>query len=135
MKIQTIRNLLIVLGCYWLSMWVYLPLAYVHMKITNGITYSGTSGALLMHTVAAIPLAIASFGAGMLVRYVLNDSMQKYWILFLALLYASKHFIGFHWAIKPEVSDRVLQLPQSIVPALTCYIGYKIFRKSAKPTS
>ena len=135
MNVQTIRNFLIVLGSYWLSIWVFLPLAYINMKITNGITYTGTLGALLMHTVAAIPLGIASFGAGMLIRYALNDDKQKYWIFFLMLLYASKHFMGFHWAINPSLSDRALQLPQSIVPAATCYIGYRVFSKSIDKTN
>ena len=135
MNIQTTRNFLIVFGSYWLSIWVVLPLTYVHMKITNGITYTGTLGALLMHTVGAIPLAIVSFGAGMLIRYVLDDDKEKYWIFFLVLLYASKHFIGVHWAINPSLSDRAMQLPQSIVPAVTCYIGYRVFSKPVDKTN
>ncbi len=135
MKIPTIRNILMVFGCYLLSLWVVLPIAIIHGKITNGIIYTGTLGAVLMHAVAAIPLAIVSFGAGMLIRYVLEGSSQKYWILLLALLYASRHFMGFHWAIRPEVSDRALQILQSIIPAITCYIGSRVpVRTTKEPT-
>jgi hypothetical protein len=126
MKIQSIRNLLMVFGCYWLSIWIALPIAFINGKITYGITYTGIFGAILMHTVAAIPLATVSFGAGMLIRNLLEDSSPKYWILLLALLYASKYFMGVHWAIQPALSDRVLQLPQSIIPAITCYIGSRM---------
>ena len=135
MKVTTIRNFLIVLGCYWLSMWVMLPIALIHGKITYGIMYSGTSGAVLMHIVAAIPVALVAFGAGMLSKYILEDTSRKYWILFLVLLYASKHLIGFHWAIQPELSDRALQLLQSIISAITCYIGSKVPIESTKQSS
>jgi hypothetical protein len=135
MNIQTVRNFLIVLGCYWLSMWVILPFAYVHGKITIGVIYSGYSGAMLMHIITAIPLALVSFGAGVLSKYVLEDSSKNRWILLLALLYAWGHFFGFHWAIKPELSDQALQFLESIIPAITCYIGSIVPFKTTKQPS
>lgn len=135
MNIQTVRNFLIVLGCYWLSMWAIFPFAYVHGKITSGIIYSGTLGAMLMHIVTAIPLGLVSFGAGVLSKYVLEDSSNNRWILLLALLYAWVHFFSFHWAIKPELSDHALQLLESIIPAITCYAGSRIPIKTAKQPS
>lgn len=126
MKMATLRNFLIVLGCYKFSMWVVLPFVYVHGKITSGITYTGTSGAILMHIVSVIPLALISFGSGVLCKRVLEGPSRTRWVLSLALLYASGYFFGFRWAIKPELSDRALQFIPSIIPAITCYIGSRV---------
>jgi len=115
-----------------LSLWVALPFAYVHGKITYGIIYSGYSGAVLMHIINAIPLALVSFGAGVLSKYVLEDYSRSYWILLLALLYAWKHFFGFHWAITPKLSDYAMIFIESIIPAVTCYIGSRLPIKASR---
>lgn len=123
MKKITIRNVLIVLGCYFLSMWVVFPITLIYGKITSGIIYSGTLGAFFMHIIAVIPKAIVAVGAGILCVYSLVDTLHKKWLLLLSLLYAILHFTGFHWVQEPDVTDRILQGVESIIPAISCYLG------------
>jgi hypothetical protein len=117
-----IQNFLVVSGIYWLSMWVFIPVAILHGKITTGIIYEGFLGALLMHIVASLPVAVVSFGGGILCAYIIDKS-NKPWILVLAILYIVMGFTGWHYAIQPELSDRFFQLVQSLIPAITCYLG------------
>lgn len=122
-------NSLIVFGIYWLSMWVYVPFAIIDEKITDGIIYKGFLGALLMHIVASIPVGIVSFGGGILCAYIIENS-NKYWILALSLLYVVMGFTGWHYVRQPELSDRFFQLVQSLIPAITCYLGSIIILKT-----
>jgi hypothetical protein len=123
MKKSTVQNMLIVLGCYWLAMWVVVPIAIIHGKITNGIIYSGTLGALLMYIVTAIPVALSASGAGILCIYSLDGASRKNWLFFLALLFAVFNFTSFHWVKKPEIIDLVFQGVESIIPAISCYLS------------
>ena len=132
MKTIVVRNLMIVLGIYWFSMWVVLPIALICAKITDGIIYSGTVGAFVMHVVSAIPVAIVSLGGGILCIYILAESSHKYWLLLLAVLYAITRFTAFHYARAPELTDRIFQLVESIIPAITCYVGGTVAIKTRK---
>ena len=69
--------MLILFGCYWLSMWIVVPIAILHGRITSDIIYSGTLGALLMYIVAAIPVAIVAVGAGALCVYSIEGAQHK----------------------------------------------------------
>lgn len=125
MKMKIIRNLLVVLGIYWLSMWVVVPIAAIYLKITTGVTYSGDLGMLLMGIVSAIPTALVALGAGVLAVYALEDRSRKYWLALLALLYGILGFWGHHWVQPPRIIDRVWQLVQSVVPVIVCFLaGY-----------
>lgn len=123
MKMTIIRNLLIVLGIYWLSMWVVVPIAAIYLKITTGITYSGDLGMLLMGIISAIPTALVALGAGILSVYTLEGRSRKYWLAVLALLYGILGFLGHHWVQTPRMIDRVWQLVQSIVPVIVCFLA------------
>ena len=78
--------MLIVLGCYWLSLWVVvIPIMMLDSKFTGGIIYIGTLGALLMHVITAIPISIVAFGAGILCVYSIEGISQKKWLLIRSL--------------------------------------------------
>jgi len=126
MKMKIIRNLLVVLGIYWLSMWVVVPIAAIYLKITTGITYSGDFGMLLMGIVSAIPTALVALGAGILSVHTLEGRSRKYWLAVLALLYGILGFLAHHWVRSPGIIDRVSQLLQSIVPAIACFLAGSI---------
>lgn len=126
-----IRNLLIVVGIYYLSWWVMSPIFMIHTKLTTGVTYSGgILGSLLMGIVSALPVALVAFGSGILSHYALEGTKKEYWTALLALFYAVNGFTGFHWAQQPELSDRFYQATQGIFPALTCYLGGAIISKT-----
>jgi hypothetical protein len=121
---KVIQNMLIVLGCYWLSLWVVvIPIMMLDSKFTGGIIYIGTLGALLMHVITAIPISIVAFGAGILCVYSIEGISQKKWLLILSLLYAMHHFTSFHWVHKPDVSGLLFQGMESFIPAIACYLG------------
>jgi uncharacterized membrane protein (GlpM family) len=125
MKMTIIRNLLIVIGIYWLSMWVAVPIKIIHSKITYGNQYIGDLGMLRMSLVDAIPTALVAIGAGILSVYTLEGRSRKYWLAVLALLYFIFAFLGLHWVTPPRIIDRLSNLVQFIVPAIACFLaGY-----------
>ncbi len=123
MKKSTVRNVLIVFGCYWLAMWGVVPIAIIYGKITSGIIYSGEIGILLMYIVTAIPVAIVASGAGILCVYSLEVVSHRNWLFFLTLLFAVFNFISFHWAKEPGIIDLISQSVHSIIPAISCYLS------------
>lgn len=123
MEKLTVRNVLIVFGCYWLARWFIVPIVAIHGKITSGIIYSGTLGILLMYIVSSIPAAIVASGAGMLCAYSLERTSHRKWLFFLALLFAVFSFISFRWTKNPEIIDFVFQSVYFIIPAISCYLS------------
>ena len=123
---KIIRNLLIVLGIYWLSMWVVGPIATIYLKITTGMTYSGDLGMLLMGIISSIPVALVALGAGILLACVLEDVSRKYYLGVLALLYAVLGFLGHHWVQEPLLFDRLFQAVRAVLPAIVCFLGGSI---------
>jgi hypothetical protein len=119
----TLRNALIVFGCYWLSKWVWFPIELIMARITSGIIYGGQLGALLMYAVDTIPLAIVAFGAGTLCVNFIELTSYKKWLCLLALLYPVLHFKGIHWVRTPDTLDLILQGMESIIPSIACYVG------------
>jgi len=115
--------MLILFGCYWLSMWIVVPIAILHGRITSDIIYSGTLGALLMYIVAAIPVAIVAVGAGALCVYSIEGAQHRNWLFLLSLLFAVMNFTGFHWVQAPDTMGLFLQGVESIIPAISCYLG------------
>jgi hypothetical protein len=126
MKMKIIRDLLIVLGIYWLSIWVVVPITVIYFKITTGITYSGNFGTLLMGVISSIPTALVALGAGILAAYMLESGSRKYCLAVLALLYAVFGFLGHHWVQEPRIIDRIFQVVQSVIPAIVCFLGGSI---------
>jgi hypothetical protein len=124
--------LLIVLGVYWLSMWVYLPIANIHYQITMGTIYHDFLGAVLMRVVSSIPIDLVSFGGGLLCVYIIEETANQYWLISLALLYAVMTFTSFHYPHTPAVSERFFQLFESIIPSITCYLGGAIAHKISR---
>jgi hypothetical protein len=122
MKMTIIRNALIVLGIYWLSMWVVVPIASICLKITAGMTYSSGAGMFLS---SVIPISLVALGAGILCVYTIEGDSRKYWLVALALLYVIFGFFSWHWVQPPSMLDRVWQFVRSIVPAIVCFLaGY-----------
>jgi hypothetical protein len=125
MKMTIIRNLLIVVGLYWLSMWVMVPIAAIYFKIISGITYSGDLETLLMGIVDAIPVSLAALGAGILCVYTIEGRSRKYWLVSLALLYGIFGFLNLRWGQPPRMIDRGWQLVRSVTPMIACFLaGY-----------
>lgn len=123
MKMKIIRDLLIVIGIYWLSMWVVVPMTVIYFKITADITYSGNLGTLLLGVISSIPTALVALGAGILSAYVLESGSRKYCLAVLALLYAVLGFLGHHWVQEPRIIDRLFQVVQSVIPAIVCFLS------------
>ena len=138
MKKTNIRDFLIVLGIYWLSMWAVIPVAIIHSNLTSGCTYYDDLGVLLMRINSAIPSILVAFGAGLLLTYVLESRFKKYWLWVLALLYGVLHYLGYHWVQQPRMIDRLSQVVSSLLPAIACLLGgimrMKLLPKRGKET-
>lgn len=118
------KNLLLCTGVFYLSKWVVLPLALGFGKLTQGIIYRGDfQGTVLMPLVLHVPIALVAAGAGASVLWLVDSARPLRWVIFSALLYGSFGLLGYHWAHRPLLHDRVFQTVGALFPAITCVLG------------
>jgi hypothetical protein len=118
------KNLLIGAGAYYLSVWLYVPLAFVFGKLTQGLTYMGDFNSyVVMPLVIHLPWAIVAAAVGATVVWLVESDRPVGWAIFPALLFGLLAFLGHHWARPPLILDRLAQTIGALFPALSCVIG------------
>jgi hypothetical protein len=134
-KAVTVKNLLICAGVYYLSRWVVLPLAFGFGKLTQGIIYTGNfKQAVVAPLVLHLPLALVAAGVGASAIWLVDSTRPLSCVTFPALLYLVFGFLGYHWAHRPLLHDRVFQTVGALFPALTCVLGGILTNRRRTPS-
>lgn len=115
-----LRNILVCMGAYYLSLWAAYPLILAVSKLTVQINFgSGVGISLLIN----FPLALVAFGVGVCVVLLVESRRPLPWIVLPAALYISSGFRGWHWAQPTIHADLIDQLVAALFPALMCIVG------------
>jgi hypothetical protein len=118
-----VRNLLVVLGAYYLSRWVAVPVQLMFAQVTNHLIFSGDfEGAVVMPLVLGVPLALVAGLTGAVIAWLI-PSHRLLWVLLPAALYFTFGLLGHHWLSPPSIADRVSEFIGALVPAVACVVG------------
>jgi hypothetical protein len=121
------RNLVVGYGVYYVSWWVAYPLAFAYGKLTERIIYRGEfAGAVVMPLVTTVPYALVALGVGACVAWLVDSERPVRWAVFPAALYVFFGTIGYHWARRPILLDRVAQIIDATFMGIACIGGAMI---------
>lgn len=114
-----VRNAVIAFGAYYLGTWVEWPVSAALGRLTDGMTFEGNFGLLvLMPLVGALPAIVGAFGAGALVGLVALSNRRWRWALIPAAVDILFR-IGFsRWVTEPTPTDRIVHAIEGVLPAV-----------------
>jgi hypothetical protein len=122
-----VKNLVVGYGVYYVSWWVAYPLAFAYGKLTERIIYRGEfAGAVVMPLVTTVPYALVAVGVGACVAWLVESERPIRWAIFPAALYVFFGTIGYHWARRPILLDRVAQVVDAMFLGIACIGGAMI---------
>jgi hypothetical protein len=131
---QTIRNILLTAGAYYLSIWAEAPAVIAFAAITNRLTYTGDfEAAVLMPIVMGIPSAVVMALTGAGTTWAVSSRRPVLWSLLPALAYATSSAFAPHWSRSPETTaDHVRLAVRALFPAVACVAGAVAFRLAVR---
>jgi hypothetical protein len=126
------RNILVLVGAYYLSILVGMPFFILFAKLTEGHVYRGDIGSLVSTLVSAIPLAVDAALAGLMAGWLIESARPFRWalgfagVLFLASL--SSH----HWKISPGLIDRLGEFLEATIIGVVAVPAFMFARRRVR---
>jgi hypothetical protein len=116
-----VRNILISLGVFWLSLWMVAPLGWPFSKLNDGITYGDSVlDAVAMGVMTSFGRAFVAGLAGALVSLTAAGRNPERWAFIIAILYVVDAPVRHHWHLPPTGWDRLWQSVDLLFPAIVC---------------
>ena len=92
--------------------------------ITNRLTFTGEfEAAVVMPLVMGFPMALVTGAAGAVTEWLVESRHPLRWAFLPATLYAVVGLVGHHWVRPPQAADRVAEVLEAALRALTCLVG------------
>lgn len=120
--VSWVRNLLITLGAFWLSLQVLVLFDWLFGRLNSGISYGdGVLDAIAMGLMTSMGRAMAAAFAAALVTLAAAGSKPERWAFIVAVLYLTRA-PTMHWHVPPRAWDRLWQSADVLWPALACAV-------------
>jgi len=117
-----VRNLLITLGAFWLSLHVVVLFALLFGRLNRGVIYGdGVLDALAMGVMTSMGRAVAAALAAALVTLAVDAKKPERWAFTVAILYVANAFTQ-SWGMPPTAWDRLWHGADVLWPALVCLV-------------
>ena len=136
-QIPNIRNLLVVFGAFWLSLWAVSPLAFLFGKINNRIIYSNSDNVLsmvAMGVMTSMGRSVAAILAGAIVVGSTDSEKPELWASIVAALYVVDAPVHYGpWHVQLTVWDQLWKGVDFLFPAIACIlfsVAFARFRRS-----
>jgi hypothetical protein len=105
---------LVVGGGYYLSTWLVAPL---WLPLSPWLNRTGGHPTWLWFFIELIPSGIVCALAGWAVGLCLETRKPQAWAIGLGVLVVLVRWMGWHWHLSPDLSDRARQAAMSVIPA------------------
>src|SRR5271156_3116410 len=116
-----IRNTLICLGAFWLSLWMARSLAWPLGKLNDNVIYdTNVIGAITMGVMSSLSRTLAAALAGVGVALVVASRRPQLWALFVAVLSVVDAPVRHHWGSPATSWDLQWQCVDLLFPAVVC---------------
>ena len=105
-----LRNFLVVVGAYYVSAWVVMPLWAPIAWMDHGRVYqAGSSLLLLSQAIRTIPILMSAILAGAAAGYFLVASRRASWLAVLGIFVAVCVWSSTRWYVRPSFEDLLWQ--------------------------
>jgi hypothetical protein len=117
-----VRNLVITLGVFWLSLQIVVLFTWLFGRLSNGVIYGdGVLDAIAMGVMDSIGRAMAAALAAATVTLSATSQKPHRWAFVVAILYVVRAPTQ-HWHVSPTAWDRLWQSVNVLWPALVCVV-------------
>jgi hypothetical protein len=124
-----LRNVLIMVGAYYLAAWVLIPVWIPIANLNGGHVYQG-SGIVLLELVDDIPLLVGAALAGTMAGYFLETSRPLGWAAGVGIFIGLLNWSSVHWHIKPSFADLLRQgIRAVVVGGVACVMCWLVQRR------
>ena len=111
---DTLRNVLVVGGGYYLSRWLIAPL---WLPLSPWLNRTGGHPTWLWFIIELLPPTIPCILAGLAVGVSLESRRPVLWACILGAFVAIGRWMAWRWHLAPDLIDRVRQMVTSLIPA------------------
>ncbi|HWY42630.1 MAG TPA: hypothetical protein VNX66_03990 [Candidatus Sulfotelmatobacter sp.] len=119
-----IRNLLISLGAFWLSLHLTVLFAWLFGKLNERVIYGDSVfAAIAMGAMTSMGRALAASLAAVLVTLVAVSPKPQRWAYIVALLYLVAPPVRYHWHVPPTTWYRLWQGVDRAWPVVACILA------------
>jgi hypothetical protein len=130
-----VRNLLISLGAFWLSLQLTVLFAWFFGKLNERVTYGDSVfAAIAMGVMTSMGRALAAALAAVLVTLLAISPKPHRWAFIVALLYLVAPPVRYHWAVPPTAWYRLWQGVDRSWPVIACIFAAVITTRLQQKT-
>jgi hypothetical protein len=127
-----LRNLLVMLGAYWLYRMATMAFAALAGIVWSG-TFSGIAGAFLLALMQGLPELLVVAAASLAMCLVLESGRRLAWALALGTLVVAERLFWTHWAGNawPTIDAWLFASfgVLLVAPFLGAWLGYRLSRR------
>ena len=129
-----LRNVLIVVGAYYVAAWVVMPLWWPIMRMTEGRVFPEGSPELgLSEAIHAIPILVTAVLAGAAAGYFLVGSNRALWLTVVGLFLAVCVWSSARWYVRPSTSAMLWQGAKAVISgSLAALAAFAVWNRRAK---
>ena len=125
--VSMIRNTLICLGVFWLSLWMARSLAWPLGKLNDKVIYdTDVIGAIAMGVMSSLSRTLAAALAGAVVALVVASRRPLLWTLVVAVLSVVDAPVRHRWGSPATSWDLQWQSVDLLFPAVACVVAAAI---------
>ena len=120
-RLLWLRNALVMIGAYYLSSWLIVPLWVLISKLNEGRVYQGGQTAM-MHAFDIIPVAAGAALAGVIAGMFLETAKPLAWAAGVGAFVGACTWSSTRWYVTPTLKDLLPQIVGAMVAAGVAFV-------------
>jgi hypothetical protein len=120
-RLLGLRNVILIVGAYYLAAWVMVPLWIPISRLAEGRVYHPGWESFWMDVFNMVPIALGSMLAGVTVGYFMETARPLVWAFAAGVFVGLCTWSSTHWHINPEASDLFAQGVRALVAAAIAF--------------
>ena len=129
-----LRNVLVIVGAYYLAAWIVMPLWWPVMRMTEGrVFHEGSPELRLSEAIHAIPILVGAILAGAAAGYFLVGSNRALWLGVVGLFLAACVWSSARWYVRPSTSEMLWQGAKAVISgSLAALAAFAVWNRRAR---
>ena len=123
------RNILVLVGAYYLSILLGMPFFVLFAKFEEGRVYQGDIGSLVGTLVNTIPFAVDAIIAGVMAGWLVEFKSPYRWAWTLGAFLFLSRISSHHWKRPPEAIDLIGEILEATIVGLVAVPAFMVSRR------
>ena len=134
-RAAAVRNVLVVVGAYYVSAWIVVPFWIPIAKLTEGRVYSPGPQELAMDLFHFLPIAATAILAGATTGLLFESDRPLRWAAFAAVFVGLMAWSATRWYVKPAASDLAIQGLRAVAASVLTFLACRFSARRRTPAT